>query len=60
MLHIKSCRYTEDYKLAVQFDNGTEGIADLRDLPENGTVFAPLKDKEVFCKAKLEKWGYLQ
>lgn len=57
MLHIKSCKYTEDYKLALKFDNGTEGIADLKELPEDGTVFAPLKNKELFRKVKLEKWG---
>ena len=57
MLHVKSCRYAEDYKLALQFNNGTEGIIDLQDLPESGTVFAPLKDKKLFRKAKLEEWG---
>ena len=30
MLHVESCRYAEDYKLALQFDNGTEGIVDLQ------------------------------
>ncbi|MFN8770733.1 MAG: DUF2442 domain-containing protein [Neisseriaceae bacterium] len=38
-------------------DNGTDGIADLKDLPEDGTVFAPLKDKEIFRNVHLEKWG---
>ena len=57
MLHIKSCRYAEEYKLALQFDNGTEGIADLKDLSDSGTVFAPLKDKEIFRQVKLEDWG---
>lgn len=50
MLHIIACRYTEDYKLALQFDNGTEGIVDLKDLPVSGTIFAPLKDQEIFRK----------
>lgn len=56
MLHIKECKYTEDYKLALKFDNGTEGIVDLKELPESETVFYPLKDKSVFQNVKLE-WG---
>ena len=64
MLHVKSCRYAEDYKLALQFDNGTEGIVDLQDLPESGTVFAPLKDKGCFHptpqKCKILKPSFLQ
>ena len=59
MLHIKSCRYAEEYKLALQFDNGTEGIADLKELPYSGVVFAPLKDKEIFRQVKLEDWGVI-
>lgn len=59
MLHIKSFRYAEDYKLALQFDNGIEGIADLQNLPESGTVFEPLRDKEIFRTAKLEEWGVI-
>lgn len=53
MLHIKSCRWVEDYKLALLFDNGTEGIADLQDLPVTGSVFEPLKDKEIFKNFQL-------
>lgn len=53
MLHIKTCKWAGDYKLAVSFDNGNQGITDLKDLPKNGSVFEPLKDKEIFKNFKL-------
>lgn len=53
MLHIKSCQWAGDYKLAVTFNNGTGGIADLADFIEEGLVFAPLKNNEVFKNVEL-------
>jgi hypothetical protein len=57
MLHIKSCKYADDYKIAVEFDNGENDIVDLQDLIEPDTVFAPLIDKELFSKVQLDKRG---
>lgn len=57
MLRVKACKYAEDYKLAVEFDNSDRGIVDLKDLLEPDTVFAPLKDKELFSKVQVDKWG---
>lgn len=57
MLHIKSCEWIGDYKLALQFDNGAKGIADLKDLPKTGSVFEPLQDKNVFKNFKLQYGG---
>lgn len=57
MLHIKSCEWVGDYKLSLLFDNGTQGIADLKDLPQTGSVFEPLKDKEIFKDVRLQYGG---
>ncbi|MDQ5920918.1 MAG: hypothetical protein QG673_974 [Pseudomonadota bacterium] len=54
MLHIIDCKYISGYQLALTFDNGTNGIADLKDLPNEGNVFQPLKDIEVFKNIKLD------
>lgn len=59
MLHIKSCKYNDDYKLSLEFDNDYSGTVDLKDLPNDGPVFAPLRDINVFKNLKLEKWGVI-
>ncbi len=46
-LHITNARYLEDYKVAVSFDNGREGVADLADALK-GPVFEPLRNKSEF------------
>ena len=50
MLHISDAEYLDEYRLRVVFNNGREGVADLRpmifDRPQ--TVFTPLEDPAVF------------
>lgn len=46
-LHVISAEYLEDYKIAVSFNNGRKGVADLSGALK-GLVFEPLKDKSVF------------
>lgn len=53
MLHIKSVKYISDYTIWVAFDDGTEGQVDL-DGHLNGSVFDPLKDKELFSKVSVD------
>ena len=57
MLHILKCIYLSEYKLELTFDNNTTGIADLKDLPESGSVFEALQDIKIFRNIKLEHGG---
>lgn len=53
-LHITNARYLEDYKVAVSFDNGREGVADLADALK-GPVFEPLRNKSEFSALIVDK-----
>lgn len=53
MLHIKSARYVNDFKIWVSFDDGTAGEVDLED-SLNGPVFEPLKAVEMFAKVSVD------
>ena len=46
-LHVTSAKYVEDYKVAVSFNNGRKGVADLSGALK-GSVFEPLKNKSEF------------
>lgn len=46
-LHVISAEYLEDYKIAVSFNDGRKGVADLSGVLKGG-VFESLKDKSVF------------
>ncbi|NOQ35711.1 MAG: DUF2442 domain-containing protein [Methylococcaceae bacterium] len=46
-LHVIKAKYLEDYKVAVSFNDGREGIADLFGVLK-GSMFEPLKDKSKF------------
>lgn len=50
MLHISDAQYLGDYRVRLAFNNGREGVADLRAMifDEPRTVFAPLRDVSVF------------
>lgn len=48
-LHISSAKYIENYKLEILFNNGKQGIADLKNALK-GPVFEPLKNKEKFTE----------
>jgi len=51
-LHVTSVEYLEDYKLKLKFNNGAEGVVDLR-AELYGEVFEPLKDKQLFKQVRL-------
>jgi len=53
-LHITNARYLEDYKVAVSFDNGREGVADLADALK-GPMFEPLRNKSEFPALIVDK-----
>jgi len=51
-LHITAVTYLEDYRLRVQFNDGTVKEVDLRD-QLYGEVFEPLKNLDLFKQVKL-------
>ena len=53
MLHVKSARHIEDYKIWVSFDDGTEGEIDLEE-GLYGPVFEPLKQIDAFAKLSVD------
>lgn len=46
-LHVREARYEGEYRIWLRFNDGAEGIVDLKDCLE-GEVFEPLKDKAKF------------
>ena len=53
MIHVTKVKYIRDYLLQLSFDDGTEGVIDLYSHLQ-GTIFRPLKDKEIFNKVSLD------
>ena len=45
ILHVKEAKYLHDYVLWLRFNDGAEGVVDLKD-DLYGEVFEPLKDIE--------------
>lgn len=54
MLEVINAKYIDNYKIWLEFNDGTSGIPDLNDVLW-GTVFEPLKDKFMFKKFKISK-----
>jgi len=56
MLHISDAEYLGEYRLRVVFNDGREGVADLRSMVFDGprTVFEPLKDLSGFRQFFIE------
>ena len=53
ILHITAAEYLHDYKLAVSFDNGRSGVADLADALNLG-VFKALQELELFKQVTVD------
>jgi hypothetical protein len=53
ILHITTAEYLGDYKLAVTFDDGRSGIADLEEAVGSG-IFRVLQDIEVFRQVSVD------
>ena len=51
MLHVTNCKYIEQYKIWVSFDDNTDGVIDLKDSLD-GNVFKSLKNLENFREIK--------
>lgn len=55
LIWITKAEYLSDYKVSLVFNDGVEGVADLKD-SLNGKVFEPLKDKEYFKTFNKNSW----
>lgn len=53
-LHVTEATYLEGYKVAVSFNDGRKGIADLS-AALKGPVFEPLKDLSVFSQLRVDE-----
>mgnify|MGYP000013991361 CR=1 FL=1 len=53
ILHITAAEYLSDYKVALSFNNGRCGVADLADSLDQG-VFQPLQDISLFSQLTLD------
>ena len=58
---IKEARYVTDYKIKLHFEDGSSGIADLSDYPNEDNVFRKFMDIEYFKGFRVEYgtliWG---
>lgn len=55
LLQVKKAHYLHDYKLYIQFNDGTEGNIDLREtiFEDNRKIFKQLREIEEFKKFKI-------
>ncbi len=53
ILHVKEAKYLHDYVIWLRFNDGAEGMVDLKD-ELYGEVFEPLKDLERFRSFKVD------
>ena len=51
--HVIKARYKKDYQIWIKFDDGSEGIVDLRD-ELYGEMFRPLRDKQKFKSFRVD------
>lgn len=58
LIAIEQAHYVEGYKIALTFNNGESGIADLSDALD-GKMFEPLKDEAFFRQFSLDEWPTL-
>ena len=52
-LHVSGARHLRDFQVEVTFNNGRQGVADLRGSLD-GDVFEPLRDVEVFSQFQVD------
>jgi len=53
ILHVKEAKYLHDYVIWLRFNDGAEGMVDLKE-ELYGEVFEPLKDMEKFKSFKVD------
>ena len=50
-----NAEYLEDYKLKIEFENGSKGIVDFLAYAQRGGVFSKFQDLEFFTKFTISK-----
>ncbi len=55
IITITSATYLTDYTLSLKFNNGVEGVVDLKN-HLNGEIFIPLKEINFFKQFELDGW----
>lgn len=58
LLKVVSAKYLENYKLLLSFNNGSNGIVDLKNkiFSDHRNVFKPLQDIEFFSDFTQNRW----
>ncbi|MFP4068449.1 MAG: DUF2442 domain-containing protein [Spirochaetaceae bacterium] len=58
---VTHAEYVSNYKIRFEFEDGSRGVADLSDYPEEGTVFSAFFNLDYFSKFYVEHgavvWG---
>jgi hypothetical protein len=58
---IRKAEYLGEYNIRIDFEDGSTGVADLSDYPDENTVFRPFRDLSYFMKFRVEYgtivWG---
>ncbi len=58
MCRVTTVRPEQDYRLYVEFEDGTQGTVDLSDRLF-GSMFEPLKDPSFFKQVTIDKFGVI-
>lgn len=53
---IIDARPAGDYRIALTFDNGESGVADLQEMVHHYAAAAPLRDPATFARFSLDDW----
>lgn len=53
ILHVVDAKYADDYRLRLRFNDGAEGVVDLKD-ELYGEMFEPLKDLALFKSFRVD------
>lgn len=53
ILHVTKAIYVKDYQVALRFNDGSNGVADLKDLVARGGIFTELQETEKFKNFQL-------
>jgi hypothetical protein len=51
---VKRIEYKSGYSYLIEFDDGARAVIDFSEYLNRGSVFAPLRDLEVFRQARIE------
>jgi hypothetical protein len=58
-IYVEKAEYAGDFTVRLRFNDGKEGLADLKDLIFKYEAAAPLRTPEAFSKFQLDSWPTL-